>query len=130
MVEIDCPSGAKLKITPATFADSNALYKAIAREVRTLQMSSDRTVDVNLIKDAFCILIGSDEIEKSMWKCFSRVTYNGLKVDKDTFEPDEAREDYFVVCKEVITVNVSPFLKSLYAEFLPLVAMMGKHTQK
>ena len=48
------------------------------------------------------------------------------KLDEETFEDEKAREEYFTVCKEVMLYNVTPFMKSLYAEFKPLVGAIEK----
>lgn len=123
------PSGLILKVTPAPFTDANELYKAIARECRGLDISSKDDLNVNFIKGIFCVLVASDEVEKRLWKCFERVTYNGVKITLETLEDEKARGDYFTICKEVATINVTPFLKSLYAEFVPLVGMIQKLTR-
>ena len=78
MKEIKLSSGVMLKITLVPFADGNALYKAIASECKGISMRS--TMGPDLIKDIFCTLIESDRIEKCIWKCFERATFNGLKI--------------------------------------------------
>ena len=50
-----------------------------------------------------------------------------LKIDKDTFEPVENREDYIQVCLEVIKENVAPFLKSLFAEYRQFMLSIPKN---
>lgn len=114
------PSGAILKITPSPFADAKALYQAILKELKLIHMDS-KTEMVNIYKDLFCSGFASEEIEKKLWVCFKRCTYNGgagdLKIDESTFEPVERREDYMSACIEVAKENVFPFAKSLYAEY-------------
>ncbi len=126
MREVKLPSGAVLKITPSPFADAKALYQALLREARGLEFSPKMEIQT-LYKDLFCIGFSSPEIEASLWKCFERCIYNSgkgdLKIDKDTFEPITAREDYMSVCVEVAKENVLPFAKSLYAEFQRALAM-------
>ena len=73
------------------------------------------TIDVNLRKDLFCTFLASKKIEAALAECMKRVTYNGLKITEDTFEPVEARDDYLTVCVEVTRENVVPFMKSLFA---------------
>lgn len=130
MKEITLPSGRELKITPAVFTDASALYKSIALEGSLLRFDPKEKIDVNLIKDGFCVLISSDRIEKAVWKCFERSTYNGLKITQDTFEDEKAREDYFTICKEVALVNVAPFLKGLSVEFDQVRAVIQGFIQK
>ena len=127
MREVKLPSGATLKIGLAPFADSKALYQALLAEGKGIELNAG-TDTVSLFKQFFCSGFSSKEIEQCLWKCMERCTYNGgkgdLKIDQDTFEPVEAREDFLVVCIEVGKENVSPFLKSLFVEYERFLAMM------
>lgn len=119
--EIKLPSGATLKISHTPFEDSLALNEAIIEELKSVEMTS-QTEMLTLYKALFCTGFSSPKIKTALWKCFSRCTYNNgtaeLKIDKDTFQPNEARQDYPVVCMEVAKYNVLPFVKSHSAEFL------------
>lgn len=123
---VTCPSGAQLTIYPAPFPDAKALYKALLREARGVAINSKMELQ-ELYKELFCLGFSSDTIEKELWKCLVRCTYNSgkgdLKIDENTFEPLEARDDYMVVCMEVAKENVLPFVKSLYAEFQKALSM-------
>lgn len=122
MREVKLPSGATLKVAPSPFSVSKALYQAMLREMRTVFFPSSDDVR-EAFKEFFCIGFASVEIEKCLWKCFERCTYNSgsgdLKITEDSFEPVSCRDDYIKVCLEVAQDNVAPFIKSLYAE-LPL----------
>lgn len=111
------PSGAELKVTLSEFMVSKALYQAIAEEAKSLKLDPKAEVDVNLYKDLFCSALSSKRIEECLWECMKRATYNGVKITPDVFEPEDARDDYIVVCMEVARINVLPFMKSLYAQF-------------
>lgn len=125
MREAKMPSGAVLKISLAPFAASKALYQALLAELRGIPMAAgmDRG---NMFKDLFCTAFASPHIEAALAECFKRCTYNAgkgdLKIDDQTFEVAAAREDYTAVCIEVAKENVSPFAKSLYAEYARLLA--------
>lgn len=123
---VKCPSGAELKIHVAPFVDSKNLYQALLRELRDIKVDPSLALGT-LYKELFCIGFSSLAIEACLWKCFERCIYNGLKVDKDTFESLEARDDYMVVCMEVAKDNVAPFGKSLYAEYVRMLAMIEKN---
>lgn len=127
MKEIKLPSGAVLKISPSPFATAKALYQSFLREVRGLKINSKMEMS-EIYKDLFCIGFSSPEVEKALWECMARCTYNGgrgdLKIDADTFEPIAAREDYLQVCTEVAKENLMPFTKDLYAEFRRLLAIL------
>lgn len=126
MREVKLPSGAVLKITPAPFSTSKALYQAVLRELRAIHLDSKVEMS-SLLKDVFCAGFSSAEVETALWECMARCTYNSgkgdLKIDADTFEPLPCRDDYVKVCAEVAKDNVLPFVKSLYAEYLTGQAM-------
>ncbi len=118
MKVVNLPSGAKLEITLAPFADAHALQKAMAKELINIKLTGSTDIgDTNLIKDVICSAIASDKIENAINVCMKRCTYNGVKITPDTFEPEEARGDYYQVCSEVAQENILPFTKSLYAQF-------------
>ena len=111
------PSGAELEITPAPFKEAKALYMAVADELKGLRLNPEAEVDVNFFKDLFCTGLASKKIETALADCMKRVTYNGLKITDDTWEPLDARQDYLTACFEVAKENISPFTKSLSAQF-------------
>lgn len=128
MKEVVCPSGAVLKLSAAPFADSRELYKAILSEGKSVQVSE--AVDILQIgKDVFCTSFSSPVVETALWKCLQRCIYNDgrgdLKIDLNSFEPENSREDYMFVCTEVIKENISPFLKNLSAQFKVLFGLTG-----
>lgn len=122
--EIKLPSGAVLRIHPAKFDESKELYQSVLEEAKGLVISS-KTEMAGVYKDLFCIGFSSKKIESALWKCFPYCTYESgkgaLKIDSDTFEPIEARNDYLTVCMEVAKENILPFAKSLYAEYAGVI---------
>lgn len=127
MKEVKLPSGATLKIALPPFEVSWALYQTILREAKTVAIVS-KTEMASVYKDLFCIGFSSKEIERDLRECFKFCHYvdkrGELKIDKDTFEPVEARNDYMSVCMEVAKENVLPFVKSLYAEYGTFLTMI------
>jgi hypothetical protein len=121
MTEVKLSSGAKLEITLADFDLSKALYQAVLEEFKSMKIDEEEKIGVNLFKNVFCLGFSSKKIEFALWACMTRVLYNGLKVTKETFEPAEARGDYMDVCFEVAKENISPFTKSLYAKYYPIL---------
>jgi hypothetical protein len=120
MIEIDLPSGAILKITLAPFSDSKALYQAILEEMKEIDFQAGSEI-ASLFKNISCAALSSKKIEKCLEVCFKRCTYDSgagdLKIDAQTFEKEEHRQDYITVCSAVIEANIMPFMKSLLAEF-------------
>jgi|SRR5581483_7115895 len=119
MKEVDLPSGAKLKISPTPFGISKALYQSILEEGKVLSLKSNLEIG-DLLKEIFCLGYSSKKIEAALWECFKYCLYSDargeMKIDKDTFEPLSAREDYSIVCFEVALENIIPFLKGLFVE--------------
>lgn len=124
MREVKLPSGAVLKITLAPFADSKALLNAVLEESKGLRVNPEDEVDVNLFKDIFCSGLSSKKIEAALMVCMGRVLYNDRKIDGETFEAEEARQDYIMACFEVASDNIRPFMKSLFAEFGAILASL------
>lgn len=117
MREFKLDSGAILKLQPAPFKDSKALYQALLRELKGVTLSA--SVDMaSVYRDLFCLGFASPDIEACIWKCMERCLLNDLRIDDNTFEPVERRDDYVKVCVEIARENVFPFFKSLYAEYL------------
>ena len=128
MREIKLPSGAILKVSPAKFEDSKALYQSVLEELKMISFNSKTELGL-IYKDLFCAGFSSKKIELCLWECMKKCTYNNgktgdLKIDQDTFEPVSARDDYIKVCMEVAKENIDPFVKSLYAEYGTYQAMV------
>lgn len=123
---IKLPSGAELRITLAPFAASKALYQAVLEEVKFLQLTSSTEVDFSLLKDLICVGFSSRKIEQALEECMKRCLYNGMKITADTFENEDARQDYLQVCFEVGKANIEPFLKALMPKLQQFSAMMPK----
>lgn len=124
MPKITLPSGAELDITPSPFTVAKALYQAVAAEGKDLKLDPSAEIDVNFYKDIFCVALSSKKIEAALAECMKRVTYNGVKVTDETFEPIEARDDYLSVCFEVMKENIQPFTKSLYAKYADILGSL------
>lgn len=135
MREIKCPSGAILKVTPAPFAVAKALYQAVLKEGRTINVHIGEGLP-NLYKEIFCAGFSDPAIDLYLKQCLLRCLYcpaveggAEMKIEDSTFEPVEAREDYMFVCMEVAKENLTPFVKSLYAEYRRILEM-SEDTQK
>lgn len=108
-------SGAVLNVTLADFPLGKRLFKAVTKELESLDFNEDTVAKMALR------LISSDEIEEALWPCMGRVTYNSLKVTPALFEDSKIREDFLEVAKEVMVFNLTPFFASL-GSILPTFA--------
>jgi hypothetical protein len=118
--KITLKSGATLDIQLAPFAEAMRLFKTIANELKSadvqldgLSMEKIKGTDINGIKNAVLQLLGSDAIEASVRTCMVRCLYNGTKITPQTFEPNDARQDYLPVAWEVVKFNMGPFFAGL-----------------
>jgi hypothetical protein len=127
MIEpIKLPSGAELRITLAPFTVAKSLYQAVLEETKLVRLDANMDIDTNLLKDLFCIGLSSKKIEAALDDCMKRCLYNNLKITADTFEAEEARQDYITVCFEVGKANIEPFLKALMPKLKQLSAIIPK----
>lgn len=125
--EIKLENGS-LQITPANFVTAKALYQALLEEGKSLKIDPEAEVDANLFKDVFCAGLSSKKIEACLKECMKTVSYNGFKAsENDTWEPQEARVDYFTACFEVTRINIQPFTKNLYAQYQRVLAALLKN---
>lgn len=129
MRDLDLPSGRKLHIQEADFQTSRALFEACMEEVKALKVDPEAEVDVNFLKDIFCTAVSSKKIMKCLWDCFKTVTINDVRVSNDSFEPVDARQDYYLVCWEVTHDNVLPFMKS-HLPWLSIILGKAKDSLK
>lgn len=134
MKEITLKSGAVLKIGATPFDVSKCLFQAVVKSLKNVEISKD----VNSYEGFVAALIGAElsdsEVEKWIWACLSRCTYNNagkadLKIESAMFEDDKAREDFIDVCIEVGQENLRPFMKGLYLA-LPHLTEMIENIQK
>lgn len=114
--EVVLPSGRKLVIGNSPFAISKALYQSVLEEFGNLEISMDEGVP-SLVKNIFCLGFSSKKIERCLDDCLKRVTVDSIRVNEETFEKVEHRQDYLDVCYEVALENLLPFTKSLYAKY-------------
>lgn len=121
MQEYKLPSGAKLRITLAPFKEGKELYQAILKEFKSLKVSEKDQIDVNMFKDIFCTLLSSNEIESAILKCAERCLYDNSKINDETFEDENARQDYIETLYLIAEANIRPFVKALFAKYYPMV---------
>lgn len=122
--KVTLPSGAELDIQLRPFAESRALYQAFLEEAKSLKLDPAAEVDVNMWKDLACLALSSKRVEEAIWVCFKGCLYKKIQISLDTFEPEEAREDYFTVMMEVARENVLPFTKSLFVQYAAVLGQL------
>jgi len=127
LVEVKMPSGAILRVGLAKFAVSRSLYQAILEELKMVKIEGSDEIDITMMKDLFCTGMASKKVEAALWECMKHSLYNNARITEDTFEPEDARQDYMSVCFEVGKANVMPFMKSLTQQFSQAMEMIRKN---
>jgi hypothetical protein len=102
-VKFTLKSGVVLTVGSSEFSTAMALVKTIKKATFGMPPQSD-------LSSAIFI---SEEVEQATFRCFNRVTYDGVKLTKGLFDDpkyeDRIRGDYFEICSRVIEVNCNPF---------------------
>ncbi len=115
-------SGAKLHVTVSSFEDANALRKALLRTAKGVPLGADpMQMDLSVLKDVFIEAASSDEVERCLFKCMDRVSYQDVKVSRSLFDDPKlgemARADLFEIYWKVIEVNCAPFFVKAFSAF-------------
>src|SRR5690242_20291792 len=117
---ITLKSGAVLTVAIASFASGNKLMKTVARELsgvdfnlelKNLDELSEK--DINVLKNVVFRIIQSDAIEQALLECMKKCLYNDQRITLETFETEDARQDYLPVAWEVMKANLRPFFSGL-----------------
>jgi hypothetical protein len=100
-MEFRTANGVEVKINMADFITSMKLIKSGA---------------IDSIVQAILAADSSVEVEGALFKCLERCLYGNNKITRDTFEPVEAREDYYEIVIACLKVNLLPFFKPLLSK--------------
>lgn len=101
-------SGAKVVINQAPFADVARLHRAVMRDAAL--MGGQINMAMVLMS------LGSEAIDALVWPCLARCTYNDQKIIKETFDPVDARRDYYEILAAFAEVNIVPLVESLRSQ--------------
>lgn len=117
MSELTVPSGAKIVINIAPWADAKALKKAIEREAAASGVAINLNADISTLVRAFLAVDGSDAVDTALWPCLGRCTRNGDKITEKTFDDPDARKDYYEIVFACVEANLGPLAESLRSRF-------------
>lgn len=118
-------SGAELQLQMATFALSMRLLKSVVNELKAVKLDimlngqldlkklQQMDLPIDMLKNACCQMLGSDAVETAVMDCAKVCLYAGEKITRDSFEKEEARQDYLPCAWEVMKMNLAPFFKGL-----------------
>lgn len=119
-MEFELPTGARLTVSEAAYADADALLKALARCAKGVPLPKNfLEADVTILKDVLVEAVVSDDVDRAIFKCAERAAYENVKVTKSLFDDpklkDSARQDRFLIFWHVIEVNCGPFFGKTFS---------------
>jgi hypothetical protein len=125
MPKITLETGSILDITLLPFWEAWEISRVVINELKKLDVEDFKGIDfehINVndmlnLKTPLCSILASKELIEASKTCFKKCTYNGLRINDDTFENKEARQDFIIVCYHAIWENISPFFGSLASLF-------------
>jgi len=99
---------AKVVFNETDFKTANKLKSTLTKAVKAqgynlADLGTTETLEV---------LDVSEELQSVLFECLKRCTYNSAKITEDTFEPLEARSDYYEILLVCLEVNYFPFVKA------------------
>lgn len=129
LIEIKLPSGNVMKMNISSFENGKNLYQTILKEANSLDINSSTELDEKLMLKIGMLALSSAPIEKAIWACFDKVLIDGEKLTEDYFDVVENREDFILIMIEVAKANITPFMKSLFAQFSQLFQQLKNTSQ-
>lgn len=112
-------SGVEVNISPADFLNSLKLKNAVLRAIKESGVDVS-TIDLDKLslsslQPILEIVLSADTdeaVEKAIFHCLGKCTYGGERIVRDTFEPIEARKDYYDIIIACLKENLTPFFES------------------
>lgn len=136
-MELTTGTGAEVKIEVADFITSMTLKKAVVEAVKeskidiaNIDLENLKVGAIDSILQVILTADCSDKVNEAIFKCLARCKYNGERISKDTFEPIEAREDYYEIVIACLKENLAPFFKPLFLKLNSLQEKMIQKSQK
>jgi len=124
-----------MKVMVAPLEDALALHNALANEAKKCEIDPNMELKDLSLESFMTVLpkialgmMGSTEIQEVAFKCLNRCLRDGVKITRQTFEDEKAREDYYTCVIECIKVNVAPFTKGLAQSLQGLIAKANTAT--
>lgn len=126
------PSGKTLEIQMGDWEESVNLMEVVFKEAETINIAlgikgksleefftanlGDDAIDT--LKNIIARLISSKNIKEALVPLMNKTLYDGIKcTNPDIKNTVEFRGDYFLILKEVMVYNLSPFFKNLNSLF-------------
>ena len=126
MKKLTLPSGRILEVGLSPWETGENLYQTIAGELLKMVSSAHQELDESFILKIGLLVVSSKEVKRDIWACTPKCLIDGERLTRDHFEDEAHRDDYLLAMKEIAMVNIMPFMKSLYAQYAPILEMLKK----
>lgn len=100
--------GIKVKFNEADFLTANKLRSILTQAVKKQGYDMSKLDGLITIEVIDC----NSDLVDILFDCLKRCTYAGEKISRDTFEPIEARIDYYEIMMTCLEVNYLPFVQA------------------
>jgi hypothetical protein len=124
--KITLKSGAMVELQDPGFDAADDLFAAVMAEIGKARLDLDLSAidpdaevstlageNFNSVKNLICQVAGSKPLRGPLFAAAARSLYNGLKIERATFEDINARSDFLPVAQEVMKFVLAPFFKNL-----------------
>lgn len=121
-IKKELKSGNFLEIQAASFDECFDLFQALGKclkevniDINNIDINSEIDFNIlNTFKNLFFSIIGSKDLKNALNRCFKKCLYDNQKINDELFDINiGAREDYFIICFEVLKFNLAPFIKGV-----------------
>jgi len=116
--ELKFDNGDEAVINIASFSNSLSLKNAISKSLlaQGVKLANIDINNVDSLLDAIFAADSDEAVNKAIFTCLAKSTYNKEKITFDIFEDEKARENYYEIVIECLKINLSPFLKPLISK--------------
>lgn len=119
-------NNATVKIHIASFQEAMALKNAIQKAFTESGIKIKAEDNLEDILYLIMSLDSNEQVNKEIFKCLARCTYNNQRIVMDVFEDEKAREDYYEIVFACLEVNLKPFIKALFSKLKDLQTLIPK----
>jgi hypothetical protein len=108
-------TGVKVVINPCSLVDAFRLKSHILKALLDNNIQIEKAIESN-VSGLLMALDSSEQVFDSLFECLKKSTYGGVKITKETFESDDAKQDLYEVFYYCLKVNIYPFFKPLLSQ--------------
>lgn len=131
MTSVSVPSGKTVVVQEGGWDEAVALRVAVASELAgadlgdlKLSFNTEADLDIGKLLQIAMRLDASQKVADALFVCLGRCTYDGQRITKQTFEPRDARGDYYPIVIACLKENIGPFFVPLLSKLNPVLERM------